>query len=61
MGIFQVNGHGGTLQTEEKCKKKKKVRNYKIVCAVVALQLINSQEVENYQRQIDRCGERKTK
>lgn len=41
MGIFQVNGHGGTLQTEEKCKKKK-VRNYKIVCAVVALQLINS-------------------
>ena len=60
MGIFQVNGHGGTLQTEEKCKKKK-VRNYKIVYAVVALQLINSQKVENYQRQIDRCGERKTK
>ena len=42
MGIFQVNGHGETLQTAEKCKKRKKVRNYKMVCALVVLQLINS-------------------
>ena len=61
MGIFQVNGHGETLQTAEKCKKKKKkVRNYKMVCALVVLQLINSQEVENYQRQTDVERERQT-